>query len=45
MKRLMLLIVLLVIGPSAAMAGDALQLLTWKGYAPKELVEKFEKET
>jgi spermidine/putrescine transport system substrate-binding protein len=24
---------------------DTLELLTWKGYAPKELVEKFEKET
>jgi spermidine/putrescine transport system substrate-binding protein len=29
---------------SAAMA-DTLQLLSWKGYAPIELVDKFEKET
>lgn len=45
MKKMMLLIVLLVFGPSAAMAEGTLHLLTWKGYAPKELVEKFEKET
>ena len=44
MKRLMLLVVLILAGSSGAMA-DTLQLLTWKGYAPKELVEKFEKET
>ncbi len=45
MKRLMLFVVLTVVGASTAMAGETLQLLTWKGYAPKELVEKFEKET
>ncbi len=30
---------------SSALAGEPLALLTWKGYAPKNLVEKFEKET
>ena len=44
MKRLVLLVVLMLAGTSTAMA-DTLQLLTWKGYAPKELVDKFEKET
>ena len=28
-----------------AMAQDTLKILTWKGYAPQELVDKFEKET
>ncbi len=27
------------------MAADTLKILTWKGYAPQELVDKFEKET
>ncbi|PKN43488.1 MAG: spermidine/putrescine ABC transporter substrate-binding protein [Deltaproteobacteria bacterium HGW-Deltaproteobacteria-18] len=44
MKRIVLMIVFLVAGSSLAMA-DTLQLLTWKGYAPKELVDKFEAET
>lgn len=30
---------------SVATAQDTLELLTWKGYAPKSLVEKFESET
>jgi len=30
---------------SAAANAETLELLTWKGYAPKSLVEKFEKET
>ncbi len=30
---------------SAVHAADTLELLTWKGYAPKELIDKFEKET
>ena len=29
----------------SAMAADTLKILTWKGYAPQELVDKFEKET
>jgi spermidine/putrescine transport system substrate-binding protein len=44
MKRIVLLAVLMLAGSSLAMA-DTLQLLTWKGYAPKELVDKFEAET
>ena len=44
MKRIVLLVVLMLAGSSAAMA-DTLQLLTWKGYAPKELVDKFQAET
>ena len=30
---------------SAAYAEQTLELLTWKGYAPKELIDKFQKET
>lgn len=30
---------------SAVMAQDTLKILTWKGYAPQKLVDKFEKET
>ncbi len=30
---------------TAVMAQDTLKILTWKGYAPQKLVEKFEKET
>jgi len=30
---------------SSAMAKDTLKIITWKGYAPKELVSAFEKET
>ncbi len=44
MKKVVLFAVFLMLCSSAAMA-DTLQLLTWKGYAPKELVDKFEKET
>ncbi len=44
MKRIVLMLVFLLVGSSLAMA-DTLQLLTWKGYAPKELVDKFQAET
>lgn len=44
MKRIVLMLVFLLAGSSLAMA-DTLQLLTWKGYAPKELVDKFQSET
>lgn len=44
MKKVVLMVLLLLVGSSMAMA-ETLQLLTWKGYAPKELVDKFEKET
>jgi len=30
---------------SSSVSADTLKLLTWKGYAPKSLVEKFEKQT
>ncbi len=42
---LVLAFVLLVAGPGVAPAAETLELLTWQGYAPKELVDKFEKET
>ncbi len=35
----------LIIGAGIAAAAETLNLLTWQGYAPKELVDKFEKET
>ncbi len=45
MKKLILLFVLLTFATTTVLAGGTLRLLTWKGYAPKELVDKFEKET
>ncbi len=50
MKRIAIFSVLVVftfmaVGIGAATAGETLSLLTWKGYAPKVLVEKFQKET
>ncbi|MFZ7126850.1 MAG: extracellular solute-binding protein, partial [Desulfobacterales bacterium] len=33
---------MLAAGPAGA---DTLELLTWKGYAPKELIDKFQQET
>jgi spermidine/putrescine transport system substrate-binding protein len=44
MKRIVLLAVFVFFCSLPAMA-DTLQLLTWKGYAPKELVDKFQAET
>lgn len=44
MKKTLVLLALCLFASSTAMA-QTLQLLTWKGYAPKELVDKFEKET
>ena len=35
-------LLLAVTGPVAA---ETLELLTWKGYAPAELIDKFQKET
>ena len=35
----------LIVGAGIAAAAETLDLLTWQGYAPKELVDKFEKET
>jgi len=37
--------VFLAVNISSALAAEALSLLTWKGYTPKNLVDKFEKET
>lgn len=46
MKRLVTIAALAVMSLSAsAQAADTLKILTWKGYAPQQLVEKFEKET
>ncbi|MCP4688521.1 MAG: extracellular solute-binding protein [Desulfobacterales bacterium] len=49
MKKKMIFSVLLVsvflIAGVGAATADTLSLLTWKGYAPKVLVDKFEKET
>lgn len=44
MKKIVVMLACMFFMSSAAMA-ETLQLLTWKGYAPKELVDKFEKET
>ena len=46
MKKLLLLTAIICLALStSASAADTLKLLTWKGYAPQELVDKFEKET
>lgn len=44
MKKLIFMTCALLLISSLAMA-NTLQLLTWKGYAPKELVDKFQEET
>lgn len=44
MKKIVLMLACVLLMTSTAMA-ETLQLLTWKGYAPKELVDKFEQET
>ncbi len=47
MRKLLVasVVALAVISANTVMAKETLRLLTWKGYAPKELVDKFEKET
>jgi spermidine/putrescine transport system substrate-binding protein len=45
MKKIVLLAALVLFCFSQAAQAETLKILTWKGYAPKELVEKFEKET
>jgi spermidine/putrescine transport system substrate-binding protein len=46
MKKLLILTVLALIGLAASIqAAEPLKILTWKGYAPQELVDKFEEET
>lgn len=45
MKKLLALTAMFTFAWSAnALAQDTLKILTWKGYAPQELVDKFEKE-
>ncbi len=45
MKKLFLFVALFVFLVAGAAQAETLKLLTWKGYAPTDLVEKFEKET
>jgi spermidine/putrescine transport system substrate-binding protein len=45
MKKLVLLIALAMLVFAQTAQAETLKLLTWKGYAPKELVDKFEKDT
>jgi len=46
MKRFLVGLTLMMVGSATAvMAQDTLKILTWKGYAPQQLIEKFEKET
>ena len=45
MKKIVLMVVVLSFFTTCVFAGSTLRLLTWKGYAPKALVDKFEKET
>ncbi len=46
MKKLLIFATILLLALStSALAKDTLKILTWKGYAPQELVDKFEKET
>lgn len=44
MKRMLLSAIALTLS-TGAIAKDTLKIITWKGYAPKELVKAFEKET
>jgi len=45
MKKVLVLIMLAVFAVAGTAQADTLKLLTWKGYAPQELMDKFEKET
>lgn len=45
MKKLIVLMMLAVFAVAGTAQADTLKLLTWKGYAPQELMDKFEKET
>lgn len=45
MKRTIALAAVLIFVLAASAQAATLRLLTWKGYAPEELVQKFEKET
>jgi spermidine/putrescine transport system substrate-binding protein len=46
MKKLLILTTLALLGlATTVQAAGTLRLLTWKGYAPQPLVDKFEKQT
>lgn len=46
MKKLLAAATIAIVGlATSAQAADTLKILTWKGYAPQQLVDKFEKET
>ncbi|GFM37572.1 extracellular solute-binding protein [Desulfovibrio psychrotolerans] len=45
MKRLLVLLALALFATTGVAHAEPLKILTWKGYAPKELVDKFQKET
>jgi len=46
MKKLFAIATIFIVALSTnALAGETLKILTWKGYAPQPLVDKFEKET
>lgn len=46
MKKLITCAILALMGiATTALAAEPLKILTWKGYAPQELVDKFEKES
>ncbi len=44
-KFILLGLLAFIFGSTTLMAQETLRLITWKGYAPKALVKKFEKET
>ncbi len=45
MRKLLVFVLAVVFMASSAYAGGVLRILTWKGYTPRKLVEKFEKQT
>ncbi len=45
MRRLLVVLFVMVFMVSSAYSGGVLRILTWKGYTPRKLVEKFEKQT
>ncbi|MCK9239610.1 extracellular solute-binding protein [Desulfocurvus sp.] len=45
MRKVLLLLLLALVAVATTAQAETLKLLTWKGYAPKELVDKFQAET
>ncbi len=45
MRKSIVFAIVFIFFVSSAYAGDVLRILTWKGYTPRKLVEKFEKQT